>query len=222
MAKKTTNTQPKISASDSPTYWQNLESEMQNNQSKVSMVLGGLIVLVVIILIFNFFNKNKASLGPAQNTQTEKTQDVTVENLPGKYTVKEDDTLFSIAEKYYQDGYKYPEIAKANNLTNPDSIEKEIVLEIPKLSQSESLPSPSTSPTIVTTEVEKITAQIDEVTNWGSKITGDTYTVVEGDWLSKIAARAYGDVYSFSKIATANNISNPDVIEPGTILKIPR
>jgi len=53
-------------------------------------------------------------------------------------------------------------------------------------------------------------------------ITGDTYTVIEGDWLSTIAGRAYGDIYAFDKIAQANNIRNPDILEPGMVLKIPR
>lgn len=220
MAKKSISKKVKVSAVESSTYWQNLESEIQNNQSKVSMVLGGLIVLVVIVLIFNFFNKNKASLGPAQNAETTTAQDVAAENLPGKYTVKEGDTLFLIAEKYYMDGFKYTEIAKANNLTNPDSIEKGVVLDIPKLDQNTAtLPMASATPATTQTESEHV---IIEDADWGTKISGDTYTVVEGDWLSKIAARAYGDVYGFSKIATANNISNPDVIEPGTVLKIPR
>ena len=59
-------------------------------------------------------------------------------------------------------------------------------------------------------------------TVWGEKIAGDTYTVTDGDWLSTIAARAYGDVYAYQKIAVANNISNPDLILPGQVLKLPR
>ena len=61
-----------------------------------------------------------------------------------------------------------------------------------------------------------------DTTVWGPKITGDTYTVVEGDWLSTISARAYGDVMAYNKIAVANNIPNPDLIEPGQVLKLPR
>jgi nucleoid-associated protein YgaU len=59
-------------------------------------------------------------------------------------------------------------------------------------------------------------------TTWGGPISGDSYTVVKGDWLSTIAARAYGDVMLYNKIAQANNISNPNIIEVGTVLKIPR
>lgn len=185
-------------------YIDRLEGEIENNQSRLSLILGVLIVIVAGILLFNYLNKNKAELGPAQNTIG---QDVTPAQLPGKYTVKEDDTLFVIAEKYYNNGEKYSEIAKANNLTNADQIEAGQILEIPKL---ETVAIQSTAPN---TAVD---------TQWGPKITSDSYTVNEGDWLSTIADRAYGDIMAYQKIAEANNITNPNLIEPGQVLKIPR
>lgn len=184
----------------SSSYIDRLETEIESNQSRISLVLGMLIVIVAAILVFNYFNRNQPEVGPAQTT---KQQDVSPDKLPGKYTVKDGDTLFTIAEKYYQDGYKFSEIAKANNLTNADQISTDQVLEIPKLGMVvEQNDSPDTS--------------------WGPKITSDTYTVVEGDWLSTIAGRAYGDIMAYPKIAQVNNIPNPDLIEPGQVLKIPR
>lgn len=197
-------------------YLGRIETEIQSNQSRLNMVLGALIVLVVGILIFNYFNRSKSDLGPAQST-TQEQQDVAAENLPGKYTVKEDDTLFIIAAKYYQDGYKYTEIAKANNILDPNTVVVGQVLDIPKLENAQATviatetPAPSASPSINPTP-----------TDWGPKIVENTYTVVEGDWLSTIAARAYGDIYTYQKIADANHISNPDLIEPGQILTLPR
>lgn len=38
------------------------------------------------------------------------------------YTVVKGDTLWSIANKFYGNGSRYPEIAKANNISNPDII----------------------------------------------------------------------------------------------------
>ncbi|MDD5415836.1 MAG: LysM peptidoglycan-binding domain-containing protein [Candidatus Daviesbacteria bacterium] len=195
----------------SSNYLEKLEKEIQSNQSRVSLVLGVLIILVIGILIFNYLNQSKSSLGPAQQTQAE--TDVSPNKLPGKYTVKDGDTLFMIADKYYQDGYKYTEIAQANNLTNPDQVETGQVLEIPKLEVQQAQTETST---------ETLGTGGGNMTIWGPKIDGDTYTVVENDWLSKIAGRAYGDIYAFDKIAKANNIQNPDLIEPGTILTIPR
>ena len=198
-------------------YWNNLSNETSSNQSKLSMVLGALIILVVGILVFNYFNKGKESLGPAQQTQQEQA-DVTPSSLPGKYTVKEGDTLYLIAQKYYQDGYKFSEIAKTNNISDVNSIEVGQVLDIPKLAEVEAMTSPQPS---VTPEASMGTGGGD-TTVWGAKIDSDTYTVVEGDWLSTISARAYGDIYAYQKIAAANNISDPNLIYPGQVLKIPR
>jgi nucleoid-associated protein YgaU len=52
---------------------------------------------------------------------------------------------------------------------------------------------------------------------------GKTYTVVEGDSLSKIAKREYGDASKWRQIYQANKdvIDNPDLIEPGQNLIIP-
>ena len=50
-----------------------------------------------------------------------------------------------------------------------------------------------------------------------------TYTVVAGDSLSKIAKRLYGDANQWRRIFEANRdqIQNPDLIQPGQKLKIP-
>lgn len=196
---------PKSNEQPAPqTYWDKLSKDTKSNQSKLSMVLGALIILVVGILVFNYFSKGREDLGPAQQTER-KQEDVSADKLPGKYTVKEGDTLFNIAQNYYQDGYKYPEIAKASKLENPDIIEKGQILEIPKL------------------EIPAATPIMDGPdTKWGPAIKGDSYTVVEDDWLSKIAGRAYGDIMAYDRLSKANNIQDPNVIEPGMILAIPR
>ncbi len=53
--------------------------------------------------------------------------------------------------------------------------------------------------------------------------TDQTYTVVKGDSLSKIAKRFYGDAQQWRKIYEANKdqIKNPDLIYPGQTFKIP-
>ncbi|MDO8571009.1 MAG: LysM peptidoglycan-binding domain-containing protein [Candidatus Daviesbacteria bacterium] len=205
---------------------QRLQSQMQDDQSYLSLILGLLIVLIAGILVFNYFKKAPADLGSAGKTEQ---TDVAPENLPGQYTVKENDTLFTIAQTYYNDGYKFTEIAKENSLANADSIEVGQVLEIPKLEESQILaeaeitPSEVTPSEITPTDIVEsgVGGAINETT-WGEKIEGESYTVVEGDWLSKISGRAYGDIMAFDKIAKANNIADPNIIEPGTVLQIPR
>ena len=50
-----------------------------------------------------------------------------------------------------------------------------------------------------------------------------TYTVGKGDSLSKIAKKFYGDAGKWKLIYEANRerIKNPDLIQPGWLLKIP-
>lgn len=231
---------PVVSApkKDSLNFIEKAEKEISSNQSKVSMVLGALIVIVLGILIFNYFKgQNNSALGPAQQlelSQKDNNGDVSKENLPGSYTVKEGDTLFLIAEKYYSLGDKFTEIVKANKIQNPDLIEKGQILQIPKLEDQQTTLAAVTTPSPeASASPEQITPKADggefgtgtgggNTTIWGSKIEGDKYTVQNGDWLSTIAARAYGDINAFEKIAKANNIQNADLIESGWVLVIPR
>jgi nucleoid-associated protein YgaU len=57
----------------------------------------------------------------------------------------------------------------------------------------------------------------------GTSGSEQTYTVVAGDSLSKIAKRFYGDANKWPRIHEANRdqIKNPDLIHPGQRLKIP-
>lgn len=50
---------------------------------------------------------------------------------PRTYTVVSGDTLWAIAEKFYGDGSKYPQIAEASGVPNPDLIHPGQVLTIP-------------------------------------------------------------------------------------------
>ena len=57
----------------------------------------------------------------------------------------------------------------------------------------------------------------------GQPAAAETYTVVKGDSLSKIAKRFYGDANQWKRIYEANRdqIKNPDLIQPGWTLRIP-
>jgi nucleoid-associated protein YgaU len=50
---------------------------------------------------------------------------------PRTYTVVSGDTLWAIAERFYGDGNRYPEIAQASGVANPDLIHPGQVLTIP-------------------------------------------------------------------------------------------
>ncbi len=63
----------------------------------------------------------ESDLQPSSGTTTEKRY----------YTVVRGDTLWGIAKRFYGNGSRYPEIAKANNIPNPDIIHVGQVLLIP-------------------------------------------------------------------------------------------
>ncbi|RZK23404.1 MAG: LysM peptidoglycan-binding domain-containing protein [Hymenobacter sp.] len=57
-----------------------------------------------------------------------------------------------------------------------------------------------------------------------AKTAGDSYTIVSGDTLSKIAKNHYGDGAKWHQIYEANKAtigSNPDHIEVGQVLTLP-
>ena len=58
----------------------------------------------------------------------------------------------------------------------------------------------------------------------GNPAAGDSYTVVSGDSLSKIAKNHYGDAAKWHQIYDANKAligNNPDLIEVGQVLTLP-
>ena len=68
----------------------------------------------------------------------------------------------------------------------------------------------------------RVAAGVKELAKEKDEQSGDTvYTVKPGDSLSAIAQKYYGDAMEYKKIAHYNNISNPDLIQPGQRLRIP-
>lgn len=52
--------------------------------------------------------------------------------------------------------------------------------------------------------------------------TPSTHTVNKGESLWMISEKYYGDGYAWSKIAEANNLTSPDLVEEGQTLTIPK
>ena len=74
-------------------------------------------------------NVKPKAVEPAQPNQTL----VNNQSITGKtYTIQRGDCLWEISIRAYGDGYRWPEIAKVNNLTNPDLIFSGNVLQLPR------------------------------------------------------------------------------------------
>ena len=182
--------------------WKSFRSMFDSEESFVSMALGLAVVLVIGVLIVNYFRQGKSA-----STQTdETTQEESVTTPGGKHTVKAGETLWSIAEDSYKSGYNWVDIQKANNLTNPNSIEEGQVLTIPDVKP------------IVVEEKGQISAASSVETG---KTQAKSYTVVHGDDLWNIAVKEYGSGYDWVKIADANHLANPGLIHAGNVLTLP-
>ena len=179
------------------------------NESTISTVLGALVVVVVGVLIYNYFSSVNKSV-ELSTEQVENTLELVEENgylvpqdLPTTHVVSKGEDLWKIAEKYFGSGYNWVDIAKENQLVNADILFEEQELIIPRMAVKQHT-------VIEKTKVESITA--------------DEYLVVKGDFLWEIAVRTYGDGYRWTEIWQANQdkIINPDIIESGTILTLPQ
>jgi len=179
--------------------------------------MGILVVLAIGGLAYRYFQTKGL---PSVNRKNEKEEELVEEEeekeetaggqeiaLPTTHTVKEGESLWQIAEQYYLSGYNWVDITEANQLSNPDLIAAGQKLEIPNV------------------ESKKYTVtKLPETAAGNLEITEGTYVVKEGDSLSKVALRAYGDMFEWPKIWGANRdqISNPNYIDPGMELEIPR
>jgi nucleoid-associated protein YgaU len=170
------------------------------NESTVSMILGALVIVVVGVLVVNYFRGQEEGTTLPTGVTTEK---VGSKELPTTHTVTAGETLWKIAETYYDSGYNWIDIAKENGLENPGLIESGQVLAIPKVEAK-----------TATVLKEAATGEI--------SISGSTYTVVKGDNLWDISVRAYGDGYRWVEIAEENKLENPDIIHAGNVLILPR
>jgi putative chitinase len=177
-----------------------LLKRLKLSEQTVSMVLGALVIVVVGVLIFNYFRgvgKKQVSEKPVQPGEVK----LVPEGLPTTYKVEKGDHLWQISQKFFGSGYNWVDIARENHLKNPNKLLVGQELAIPKA------------------EVRKpVVAQA----KFGEPISGSSYTVSRGDHLWGIAVRAYGDGYKWVEIARANNLVNPNIIHPGNILTLPR
>jgi len=186
------------------------------NENTISTVMGGVVVVVIAGLIFNYFRT--ANLKSWQGTLLSDKEAATVANTENQndkviatYKVVKGDDLWHISEKFYRSGYNYVDIMKENNITGAGVIFAGQELKIPKV-EAKKITVVETNGTVVKTEVKTTTT-----------IAVGSYTIVEGDSYWSIAVRAYGDGYQWPKIYWANKslFSNPDLIFANTEITIP-
>jgi len=186
----------------------------KSTEELVSMVLGLLIVVFMGVMLVNYIQKrNEGNIAvPGVSDELVLNEgDVLVKNnkvvTPETiYVVEKDDNLWKIAEKKYNSGYNWVDIAKANDLTDPGLLAVGQKLKLPVVEKK-----------VITTNEEIAGLE-------GKKVDTGEYIVNTGDSLSKIAMWAYGDKFAWTRIWEANKdkISNPNIIYKGMKLIIPQ
>lgn len=189
----------------------NLKSTLKSlklHESTISMILGAIVIVVLGIIVVNYFRDLKTGEIPkeAPTTTTKEGEPKVIRGMGSvTYTVSEGESLWEIAEKQYNSGYNWIDIAEENALANPN-----------KITVGQELTIPDVEPKQLT--ILKVDKEVGEI----EPISGATYTVQKGDTLWNIAIRAYGDGYKWVDIAKENNLANPNLIHKGNELTVPR
>jgi nucleoid-associated protein YgaU len=177
------------------------------HETEISVALGIIILLIAGVFVVKYVRSLKS--------QSQIQQSPTIQNQNETHKVEKGETLWSIAEKFYQKGDDWKKIADENKIPDPSKLEVGQDLVIPDTASS---PVP-----VVQTEKPSPKPQItNEAASTDSSIKDTNYTVDRGDNLWKIAVRAYGNGYKWVDIAKANNLKNPNLIHKGNVFIIPR
>jgi nucleoid-associated protein YgaU len=194
------------------------------NEGLISSVMGGVVVVIMAAMIFNYF-KSINKTGKITDESAIDAAEQLSKELPATYKVKKGDDLWHISEKYYNSGYNYVDIIKANKLASSGVIHEGNELVIPKV---EVRLTPKMKAELAAKEKAAKEAKAEvktEVKTAKVTIEGAKYVTVKGDHLWSIAVRAYGDGYAWTKIYNANKKligSNPSMLYSNLELTLPR
>ena len=183
------------------------------NENTISTVMGGIVVVVIAGLIFNYFRTTnlKSWRGTLLSEQEAATTLKNDDKLIATYKVVKGDDLWHIAEKFYRSGYNYVDIMNENKITGKGVIVAGQELRIPKVEAKK----------ITVVEEKELVVKVEDKSV--TSIAIGEYTIQKGDSYWDIAVRAYGDGFQWTKIYWANKaiFGNPDLIFTGTKITIP-
>lgn len=169
-----------------------------NREELASMFIGLGVVILVVVVIFNFIIRQKGNVSVPGSTNVDLISPVALNNKDfNSYEVKKGDTLWSIAVAKYKNGFLWNRIALENKIANGSVIEVGQKLIIPVLSDAEI----------------KASSKI---------VVSQYYTVVRGDSLWKISTSKLGSGYKWTQLWNLNRstIVNPNKLEVGMKLRL--
>lgn len=176
---------------------------LNSREELISMFLGLGVVILVVVMIFNFIIRRKGNVsltGLTTNVLTTPGPLSSTEN--NTYEVKKGDTLWSIALTKYKNGHMWTRVATENKLKNASVIEVGQKLILPDLTEVE-----------IKTELSKADKSL---------VVIESYKVVRNDSLWKIAVKQFGNGYKWTQIWNLNRskINDPNRLEIGMVIKL--
>lgn len=218
------------------------QNSQNDRQSQLATILVGLLIIASGLLIYNYFQKTTAPDTTSQTEQQDDEQkqqsnsgqngdsDSESESKEGQYTVMPGDSLWSIAEKAYGDGFQWTKIRDANELDlnafGQPTVEIGQVLNVPDSAAVAQQPKEVADGTGNTGDDSDV-AGVQEIRETPSTAV-QTYTVQPGDTLWSIAESFYGDGNDWELISNDphNQIGQlPDgrpLVHAGNALYIPQ
>ncbi len=197
------------------------------NENTISTLMGGVVIVVIAGLIFNYFRTANLKtwqgtlLNEQEASQTENKDVSANDKLIATYKVVKGDDLWHISEKYYKSGYNYVDIMKENEITGAGIITPGMEIRIPKVDAKKITVAEAKKEIVISDKGDVV--QKDVTPDDAKSIEAGEYTTQKGDSYWKLAVRAYGDGYKWTKIYWENRtlFPNPDHIFAGTKITIP-
>ncbi|KKR91234.1 MAG: LysM domain surface protein [Candidatus Woesebacteria bacterium GW2011_GWA1_41_13b] len=166
-------------------------------ESYASFILGAIIVIVLGLLVANYFSRRGQQIDTGE--QTTQSEEQAMAQAQQEYKVLAGDSLSKISEKYYGSMDLWPVLASENNIANPNIIFVDATLKIPAKTDAE---------------------------NTREEMSVTSYQVTEGETFFTIAQKVYGDGSRWTALHQANGgkrlaNGNP-LVMTGTTIVVPR
>lgn len=205
-----------------------------SQETKSALLIGFIFIMIVLVVVVDGLDAGRTPalnevptdempiVPPAEDDSFQRSQppasgpiETAKEAQVEQYwEVERGDTLSGICAEKYGDAGLFPALQKANGLKSPDLVPGQTISLPPRAALTSN--SPQTAPPTQTAQPEQ-PAPTETVRK------NRTYTVQKGDMLERIARRELGDGRRANEIFEMNRdqLSSPDDIQPGMVLKLP-